>query len=339
MKPLFALAALAAAVSLPTMNVLRVAAATTAGETITIGTTVLEIKTLGHTITTGRVAIDLTASPTAAKASKVLTLAANLTAADTVTIGTQVYTFRASLTAPTTAGEVLIGADLTATRNNLVAAVTGAAGGGTTYGSATVVNTAATAVATSTNAATVTALVAGTAGNSIAIAEAAAQASWAGAATALSGGVDPTAVESVAAIVIAINGCQSGMRATASGTNEILCIGTGGNGTALACTETLAGSNNAWAAATSYGGTALADTLPVTKIVKRAALAVEVAVGAIRFPLNFTPTAAFVSVTTSAGVFKAWDGVTTLGTNLVSVDNSGSSDWAAGDIITVIASK
>lgn len=337
MKPLAALLGLAAIAGLPTMNVLRVASAVQNGETITIGTTVFEVKSLGGTPTAGRTVIDLTASPTAAKASKLLTFAGNATANDTVSINSQVYTFKASVT--TTANEVLIGATLTDTRNNLLAAVNAGTGAGTLYGSATVANTAVTASATSTDGLTATAKIAGTAGNAIAIAEAGSNTSWASAATTLSGGVDPTAAEAVDAIVLAINSVVCGLRAVEVATNEILLRSPGPTAAAIACTETLAGSNNGFAAATSYGGERNPDDLPITKVIQRAVLAVEVAVGAMRFPLEFTPTAVSVVVKTSAGVAKAWDGVATIGTKLVTVDISGSSDYAAGDLVILTASR
>ncbi len=245
-------AVLALMASLPSIGILRIASAVQPAETVTIASTVFEIQTLGHVITTGRVAVDLTASPTAARAALVYTLAANPTAADTVTAGGKVYTYRASVT--TTANEVLIGVDLTATRNNLVAAINGAAGGGTTYGSATTANANVTAVATSTNAATVTAIVAGTVGNAIAVAEAGAQTSWAGGGLLLLGGVDPTAAEAIDALVIAFNSTTAtGFRASEGATGEIIIYANSGGESTVATTDTLAGSNNAWAAATTWG--------------------------------------------------------------------------------------
>jgi len=76
-----------------------------------------------------------------------LTLAANAVADETVTIGSTVYTWKGTVS--TTANEVLVGASATASCNNLVAAINGAAGGGSTYGSATVAHTQVTAVRSS----------------------------------------------------------------------------------------------------------------------------------------------------------------------------------------------
>src|SRR4051812_33434225 len=108
------------------------------------------------------------------------------TAADTVTIGGQTYTFRAAV--GTTANEVLLGANYTASMANLNAAINAGTGSGTTYGSNTVVN--AYVVATNPTVATViaTAKVPGTVGNFITVAEASTHLSWTAAGTVLAGG-------------------------------------------------------------------------------------------------------------------------------------------------------
>ncbi len=119
-------------------------------------------------------------------AAKALTISA-ITAANTqtVSIGGQVYTFNTLLT--DTANNVLIGADATAMGANLAAAINGGAGAGTLYGTGTVANASVTAVA-ALGIVTVTARTAGTAGNSIVLAETLTNSAWAGGATALSGG-------------------------------------------------------------------------------------------------------------------------------------------------------
>jgi hypothetical protein len=63
--------------------------------------------------------------------SAALELAVNPTAGDTVTVGPATFTFVASI--GTAAGEVLIGANVAATRTNLINAINGGAGDGTTY--------------------------------------------------------------------------------------------------------------------------------------------------------------------------------------------------------------
>jgi len=95
----------------------------------------------------------------------------NAEAGDTVTIGTRVYTFRAVLsTGPTIVDEILIGVDVTATAANLVAAIMGTAGEGSTYSTGTTVNTLVTA-ANAAGVVTLTSIVIGVAGNSVALAE------------------------------------------------------------------------------------------------------------------------------------------------------------------------
>ena len=104
---------------------------------------------------------------------------------DTVSIGGQTYTFKTSLTAATTANEVLIGTDSAASAANLAAAINGGTGAGTKYGSETVKNAWAIAsIGTTTTTVTLTAAIAGAAGNNIALSASAATA------TAFSGGVD-----------------------------------------------------------------------------------------------------------------------------------------------------
>lgn len=94
----------------------------------------------------------------------------NAEANDTVSIGGQIYTFKSSLTAATTANEVLIGTDAAASVANLAAAVNKGTGGGTKYGSNTVKNAWAVAsIGTTTTTLTLTAITAGAQGNSIAL--------------------------------------------------------------------------------------------------------------------------------------------------------------------------
>lgn len=99
---------------------------------------------------------------TLAPATGVLTLSGNAVAAETVTIGSKVYTWRAAVGA--TANEVLVGANASASIDNLIAAINGAAGGGSTYGSATVASTEVTAAAGAGDTMDVTATVAGPTG-------------------------------------------------------------------------------------------------------------------------------------------------------------------------------
>jgi flagellin len=87
-------------------------------------------------------------------------------AGNTVTVGTQTYTFVTALSTTPTANEVLVGATEAASLTNLANAVNGGSGSGATYGSPTVANTSASAVATASTVA-FTALAKGLAGNNI----------------------------------------------------------------------------------------------------------------------------------------------------------------------------
>lgn len=103
----------------------------------------------------------------------------NVSDGDTVTIGSQTYTFKTTLTDGSThAGEVHIGASADASLTNLASAINGTGTRGTDYDSSTPVNTKVTSGAVSSHAITVTATVAGQAGNNIATTETSAHLSW-----------------------------------------------------------------------------------------------------------------------------------------------------------------
>lgn len=125
-----------------------------------------------------------TVGAAAAAATGVLTFSGVGTANDTVTIGAHVYTLVA---APSSADEILIGASATATADNLTAAINGAAGEGTLYGTGTLTNVEVSATA-AVGVVTVTALQVGADGNEIVTTEAGTNTSWA--ATSLDGGRD-----------------------------------------------------------------------------------------------------------------------------------------------------
>jgi len=116
----------------------------------------------------------------------------NAAIGDQVTIGTNQYTFVGTLT-NTRANQIKWGATVTASLNNLIAAVNGAAGAGTNYSSATKPNASVTAGPLAGHAFTVTARTAGVAGNSMVTTFTPAKASvvnlaWGGA--TLAGGAD-----------------------------------------------------------------------------------------------------------------------------------------------------
>ncbi len=119
-----------------------------------------------------------------------LTVDALPTATETVTLGSTTYEFVSSLTS---ANDVLIGADVNETIDNLVAAINGGAGEGSVYGTGTVANTAASAENLGGNQMRAVAATQGTAGNSVASTETMADAAWTG--STLSGGADIPAAQ------------------------------------------------------------------------------------------------------------------------------------------------
>tara|TARA_R110000772_G_C13310278_1_gene440221 strand:- start:12926 stop:15094 length:2169 start_codon:yes stop_codon:yes gene_type:complete len=120
------------------------------------------------------------------KATGTLTLTANPLDTETVVIGTQTYTFLTSFV--DAAANVLIGADAAASLDNLRAAVNLEAGAGSLYGTATVLNTLASASELPNDQMVATAHLGGVAGNSTSTTSTVTGASWAD--TTLLGGQD-----------------------------------------------------------------------------------------------------------------------------------------------------
>lgn len=131
---------------------------------------------------------DLVAAAVAA--TNILTATGNPAEGATVVIGGQTYTFTATVDV---ANEVLIGATASDSLTNLVRAITAGAGSGTLYGTGTVANAYVTAAEGAGDTVDVTALIAGTYGNSIATTETSANLSWATA--TLTGGVDSSSID------------------------------------------------------------------------------------------------------------------------------------------------
>ncbi len=126
--------------------------------TIGITTGVLSASTLGL------VAGAVTKTVPATFASDTVNITGQPSDGEIVTIAGTAYTFKTTLTASTTAGQVLIGASGNTAATNLAAAITGGAGSGVGYGSLTTTNVNVTASATG-GAVTITAITAGTGGN------------------------------------------------------------------------------------------------------------------------------------------------------------------------------
>jgi hypothetical protein len=123
-------------------------------------------------------------------ASGTLTATGAITNTETLTIDSKVYTVQSSLT--DVDGNVLQGATVGETLDNLVAAITLGPGAGTLYASSTTVHPTATAARGSGDSLVATAKLLGTGGNSIATTETTVNASWGGA--TLSGGGGSTVV-------------------------------------------------------------------------------------------------------------------------------------------------
>lgn len=123
-------------------------------------------------------------------AETLLLAGANPANGDTVTIDGKTYTFQTTLT--DVDGNVLIGATVTASRDNLAAAINLDAGAGTLYASLTTLHPSVHAIPSGTVNMIAEANDKGTAGNSIAIAETFTDAmnQWTADATNLSGGLD-----------------------------------------------------------------------------------------------------------------------------------------------------
>lgn len=153
-----------------------------------------EIGFLGKTTTLSSVSI---MDSTGTKATGTLTLVANPGNNETVVIAGKTYTYKTALTGGgATANEVLIGADASASLDNLVAAITGGAGSGVAYGSATVTHTLVTAAAGAGDTMVVTSLLTGTAANAYGTTETMANAGNVWGASTLTGGVTATAYTS-----------------------------------------------------------------------------------------------------------------------------------------------
>lgn len=151
-----------------------------------------------------------------------------------------------------------------------------------------------------------------------------------------------TAAASTTALEAAVNATNVlGFRviATRISANEVLFTQAVPGVNTTACSETLAGTNNAWAAAAFYGGSNTIESARTVCVASRAATAVEVALETLHFVLPISPTMATVQVVTAAGVTKAFDGAVTISGNRVTVASSGTSDVAATDVVTVVASN
>ena len=104
----------------------------------------------------------------AVKAYGTLTASGAISASETVTLGSTTYTFKSTVSS---ANDVALGTTTEGSLNNLVKAINASGVAGTDYGTGTVANASVSAELTSSTTVKVTALEAGTAGNSIASTE------------------------------------------------------------------------------------------------------------------------------------------------------------------------
>lgn len=316
-------------------NVLRVASPCITGEKLTIttnnGTDIYEIITnsTAQPITAGAIPIDL--SSVCVKANQALTFTGNASDADTVTIGGKTYTLQATLT--NTNGNVQLGATAGDTIQNLTDAINLTGTPGTQYALAMTKHPTVTAVKTSGTVLTATAINGGTAGNSIGTTKSSSACSWGN--TTLLSGTDPSAANSTAGFLATINaGSRNGCSATQISANELVVYRTNPEVDTGACSETLAGSNNLWISANFFGGTA--PGIRRLFYQARVPIAGEVTLTHMHFALPFAPTGivqVWVIPTSTPGEPKAWDGTLTVNGNILTLTNSGGTNFATTDTV------
>ncbi len=156
-------------------------------------------------------------------------------------------------------------------------------------------------------------------------------------------GVDPTADEVLDALESTINDNEdsgvTALRIVAEkiSTTHLLITAKNTDVVTHACSETLTGANNGWSAAAMYGGARTRGKK--MSIVSRVPTAVEDALDLMHFKLPFTPgtVLVFIAPTATPGAYKIWDGAPAIDGGHVTIDNSGSVDWAATtDTVTVL---
>lgn len=149
----------------------------------------------------------------------------------------------------------------------------------------------------------------------------------------VSGGA--TASAAITAAVTAINGAAIGVTATAVTGGIVLSANS-----ALALSTTMAGTNNVVGAAAFYGGKASASAVPRQAKIARVPTATEVALGLIQVPVGFTPNFVDIAVrTTSTGAKCAWDGAYAFASGILTIDNTGATDWATTHTLNIELSE
>lgn len=220
------------------------------GELLVTGNRTYEVDA-GGGVTPGNVPIDVSA--TAIKATGTLTIAEDVTAGDAFKVDTKTYIVVAEGTAAFD-GEIDEGPDEATFKLNCVAAINGTDGINDPHPSVT-------ASAFAGDICTLTAKIGGVAGNAIATVEVGqgfTHVSNVFGAVTLENGVDPTATEAEAAIILAINGDPQREVTAAAGAGTTVGVTAnasywkGAHGNSIITTTTFA--NGTWTAGTLAGG-------------------------------------------------------------------------------------
>lgn len=219
------------------------------GETVTIGADVYEFLTdIAQSKTTPtNIAVNIAVH--AVKASVTLTVDTQPTSGDTMTIGTKVYTFVPNGTADGD-GQISVGTNLASAKTAIVAAINGSDG----YN---VAHTLVTAAAFSSNNCTITALVGGTIGNTIASTETFTAGTNIFSAATLGSGADCSAANAIEHFVAAVTASDTqGVGATdeAGDVVKLKADVAGVSGNDISIAETLANATFAGGAVKLSGG-------------------------------------------------------------------------------------
>ena len=218
------------------------------GETVSIGEDTYEfVADAAKTTAPGNIAVDIRAGTTASTGT--LSMATQPTSGDTVTIGEKVYIF-VPVGTDTADGEVSIGADAAGAQANLVAAINGT----DDFNLPHPLVLAGDFVA---NDLVITAIIGGTAGNSIATTETFTASGNAFAAATLGSGADCTAANAITALVSAITASDTQGVGAADGTGDTVDLTAdvaGVIGNSISVSETMANGAFAGGATKLSGG-------------------------------------------------------------------------------------